>query len=108
MFPPPWVWGPSPSGSPPGAISTTTAGPISTPTATSTATREGRGSRFSRTCPPGTSTVTPARASGATSTTTGSWTSTGEGVQNELTMHFGLGAHGSDVTVEVRWPDGTV
>ncbi len=31
---------------------------------------------------------------------------TGEGNQNEFTLHFGLGTHADPVTVEVRWPDG--
>ncbi|MDP6057737.1 MAG: CRTAC1 family protein, partial [Pirellulaceae bacterium] len=32
---------------------------------------------------------------------------TGEGNQNDLTLHFGLGSHGASVQVEVTWPDGT-
>jgi hypothetical protein len=32
---------------------------------------------------------------------------TGEGNQNDLTLHFGLGRHRGPVTVEVRWLDGT-
>ena len=32
---------------------------------------------------------------------------TGEGNQNDATMHFGLGSHAGAVTVTVRWPDGT-
>ena len=31
---------------------------------------------------------------------------TGEGNQNDLTLHFGLGAGAEDVELEVRWPDG--
>ncbi|MCY2962499.1 MAG: CRTAC1 family protein [Planctomycetota bacterium] len=31
---------------------------------------------------------------------------TGEGNQNELTMHFGLGDHADPVTLEVVWPNG--
>jgi len=31
---------------------------------------------------------------------------TGEGNQNDLTLHFGLGAHKSDVRLDVRWPGG--
>jgi len=30
---------------------------------------------------------------------------TGEGNQNDLTLHFGLGSHNSPVDVEVTWPD---
>ncbi len=44
----------------------------------------------------------------------GGWTltrqvegATGEGNQNDLAVHFGLGAHEKPVAVEVRWPDGT-
>jgi enediyne biosynthesis protein E4 len=33
---------------------------------------------------------------------------TGEGNQNDLTLHFGLGGWTKDVPVEVRWTDGTV
>ena len=33
---------------------------------------------------------------------------TGEGNQNDLTLHFGLGAVNERVTLEVRWPDGKV
>jgi enediyne biosynthesis protein E4 len=33
---------------------------------------------------------------------------TGEGNQNDLTLHFGLGSWTADVPVEVRWTDGTV
>jgi len=32
---------------------------------------------------------------------------TGQGNQNDLTLHFGLGDHGGPVRLEVRWPDGT-
>jgi hypothetical protein len=32
---------------------------------------------------------------------------TGQGNQNDLTLHFGLGAHDQDVQLEVRWPDGS-
>jgi hypothetical protein len=32
---------------------------------------------------------------------------TGEGNQNELTLHFGLGDRVAPVIVEVFWPDGT-
>jgi hypothetical protein len=31
---------------------------------------------------------------------------TGEGNQNDLTLHFGLGTHSGPLTVEVMWPDG--
>ena len=31
---------------------------------------------------------------------------TGEGNQNDLTLHFGLGAHKGDVDLEVVWPGG--
>jgi len=31
---------------------------------------------------------------------------TGEGNQNEMTLHFGLGAHDAEVELEIRWPDG--
>jgi len=34
--------------------------------------------------------------------------STGEGNENDLTLHFGLGDNSGPVDVEVRWPDGTV
>lgn len=33
---------------------------------------------------------------------------TGEGNQNDLTLHFGLGQHSGNVLVEVTWPDGAV
>ncbi len=33
---------------------------------------------------------------------------TGEGNQNDLTLHFGLGSQTGSVPVEVFWPDGTV
>ncbi len=33
---------------------------------------------------------------------------TGEGNQNDLTMHFGLGSHSGTVDVEILWPDGTI
>jgi hypothetical protein len=33
---------------------------------------------------------------------------TGEGNQNDLVLHFGLGDRAAPVNVEVRWPDGTV
>ncbi len=32
---------------------------------------------------------------------------TGEGNQNDLTLHFGLGTHKAPVTLEVYWPNGT-
>jgi hypothetical protein len=32
---------------------------------------------------------------------------TGQGNQNDLTLHFGLGAHDKDLELEVRWPDGS-
>ena len=32
---------------------------------------------------------------------------TGEGNQNDLTLHFGLADHGDPVDLEIRWPDGT-
>ena len=32
---------------------------------------------------------------------------TGEGNQNDLTLHFGLGQHSSAVDLEVFWPNGT-
>lgn len=32
---------------------------------------------------------------------------TGQGNQNELTLHFGLGTHAGPVRLEVHWPDGT-
>ncbi len=32
---------------------------------------------------------------------------TGQGNQNDLTLHFGLGRHNGPVKLEVRWPDGT-
>ena len=32
---------------------------------------------------------------------------TGEGNQNDLTLHFGLGKRTDPVELEVRWPDGT-
>jgi len=32
---------------------------------------------------------------------------TGEGNQNELTLHFGLGAHDRPVKIDILWPDGT-
>jgi len=32
---------------------------------------------------------------------------TGEGNQNDLTLHFGLGKHADTVTLLIRWPDGT-
>lgn len=32
---------------------------------------------------------------------------TGESSQNDLTLHFGLGAHGGPVVLEVTWPDGS-
>lgn len=31
---------------------------------------------------------------------------TGQGNQNDLTLHFGLGTHHSPITVNVTWPDG--
>ena len=34
--------------------------------------------------------------------------STGEGNQNDLTLHFGLGSHTGPVPIEVRWPDGLI
>jgi len=33
---------------------------------------------------------------------------TGEGNQNDLTLHFGLGAQSKPVNLEVFWPDRTV
>jgi hypothetical protein len=33
---------------------------------------------------------------------------TGEGNQNDLTLHFGLGSHSGQVEVEILWPDGSV
>ena len=33
---------------------------------------------------------------------------TGEGNQNDLTLHFGLGSHSGSVDIEILWPDGTV
>ena len=33
---------------------------------------------------------------------------TGQGNQNDLTLHFGLGANTGPFTVEITWPDGTV
>ena len=33
-------------------------------------------------------------------------TGTGEGNQNDMRMHFGLGDHTGPVDVEIRWPDG--
>jgi hypothetical protein len=33
---------------------------------------------------------------------------TGQGNQNDLQLHFGLGTHTDPVIVEVRWPDGEV
>ena len=32
---------------------------------------------------------------------------TGQGNQNDLTLHFGLGAHDKAVELEIRWPDGS-
>ena len=32
---------------------------------------------------------------------------TGQGNENDLTLHFGLGSHPGPVALEVRWPDGT-
>lgn len=32
---------------------------------------------------------------------------TGQGNQNDLTLHFGLGAHTGPISIHVRWPDGT-
>lgn len=32
---------------------------------------------------------------------------TGEGNQNDLTLHFGLGAHSEPVTIEIAWPNKT-
>jgi hypothetical protein len=32
---------------------------------------------------------------------------TGEGNQNELTLHFGLGSRTAPVTLDISWPDGT-
>ena len=32
---------------------------------------------------------------------------TGEGNQNDLTLHFGLGSRREPVTLEIAWPDGT-
>ena len=33
---------------------------------------------------------------------------TGQGNQNDLTLHFGLGSYNGDVALEITWPDGTV
>ena len=33
---------------------------------------------------------------------------TGQGNQNELTLHFGLGSYDQPVKVEIFWPDGTI
>jgi len=33
---------------------------------------------------------------------------TSNGNQNDMTLHFGLGAHSDPVTLEITWPDGTV
>ena len=33
--------------------------------------------------------------------------STGQGNQNDPTLHFGLGESDAPVTLDVRWPDGT-
>jgi hypothetical protein len=33
---------------------------------------------------------------------------TGQGNQNDLTLHFGLGSHTEPVELEIRWPDGSV
>ena len=32
---------------------------------------------------------------------------TGQGNQNDLTLHFGLGSHAGAVQLQIRWPDGT-
>ena len=32
---------------------------------------------------------------------------TGQGNQNDLTLHFGLGSQEGPVELEIRWPDGT-
>jgi len=32
---------------------------------------------------------------------------TGQGNQNDLTLHFGLGRNSGPVHVTIRWPDGT-
>ena len=32
---------------------------------------------------------------------------TGEGNQNDLTLHFGLGSHDADVDLKIVWPDGS-
>ena len=32
---------------------------------------------------------------------------TGQGNQNDLTLHFGLGGHEKAVRLEIVWPDGT-
>ena len=32
---------------------------------------------------------------------------TGQGHQNDLTLHFGLGTHAGPVDLDVLWPDGT-
>jgi len=32
---------------------------------------------------------------------------TGQGNQNESTLHFGLGQHNEPVAIEIRWPDGS-
>jgi hypothetical protein len=33
---------------------------------------------------------------------------TGQGNQNDLAIHFGLGSHQGTVDLEVAWPDGKV
>ena len=33
---------------------------------------------------------------------------TGEGNQNDLVLHFGLGSHDQTVTLEIRWPNGQI
>ena len=33
---------------------------------------------------------------------------TGQGNQNDLTLHFGLADHAKPVRLEIRWPDGTL
>lgn len=33
-------------------------------------------------------------------------TGTGQGNQNDMVLHFGLGSHGGEVEIEVMWPDG--
>jgi len=32
---------------------------------------------------------------------------TGQGSQNDLTLHLGIGSHTEPVSLEIRWPDGS-